>query len=100
MASRSDRYKQNTKKNVKSTKNNKKTNDKNNYRITPYNYLLLLFKNYINIKRWNSESNEWTETLKKTVLGKEYVLAPDSPLWIWAFPSNATSANENLTQNY
>lgn len=57
-------------------------------------------KNFINIKRWNSESNEWTETLKKTVLGKEYVLAPDSPLWIWAFPSNATSANENLTQNY
>jgi hypothetical protein len=57
-------------------------------------------KNYINIKRWNAENNEWTETEKKTVVGKEYTLSPNSPLWIWAFPANATSVNSNLTQNY
>lgn len=57
-------------------------------------------KNFINIKRWNTEKNEWTEVEKKTVLGKEYTLASDSPLWIWAFPTNATSVNSNLTQNY
>lgn len=61
---------------------------------------LFTIKNYINIKRWNSETNEWTETLKKTVLGVTYTLRPDSPLWIWPFPQNATSLNPNLTQNY
>lgn len=61
---------------------------------------LFTIKNYINIKRWNSESNEWTETLTKTVLGITYTLRPDSPLWIWPFPQNATSLNPNLTQNY
>jgi tetratricopeptide (TPR) repeat protein len=57
-------------------------------------------KNYINIKRWNTEGNEWTETEKKTVAGKVYTLSPTSPLWIWAFPTNATAINPNLTQNY
>lgn len=57
-------------------------------------------KNYINMKRWNTEGNEWTETLKKTLLGKEYVLTPNSPLWIWPFPGNATGVNNNLIQNY
>ena len=57
-------------------------------------------KNFINIKRWNTEKNEWTETEKKTVLDKTYTLSPDSPLWIWSFPVNATSVNSHLTQNY
>ena len=56
--------------------------------------------NYIDIKRWNSENNEWTETEQKNILGKEYTLKPTSQLWIWTFPSNATSLNPNLTQNY
>ena len=55
--------------------------------------------NYINIKCWNSENNEWTETEQKNILGKEYTLKPTSQLWIWTFPSNATSLNPNLTQN-
>jgi hypothetical protein len=61
---------------------------------------LWTIKNFINLKRWNTEDNEWATTLKKTILGKEYILRPNSPLWIWAFPSNATGMNENLTQNY
>jgi tetratricopeptide (TPR) repeat protein len=56
-------------------------------------------KTYINIKRWNREGT-YKETLKKTVLGKEYTLSPDSPLWIFPFPSDVTAYNPNLTQNY
>lgn len=60
---------------------------------------IFTLKNYINIKRWNVDM-EWRETLKKSLQGKEYSLAPDSPLWIYPFPTGATSINPNLTQNY
>lgn len=56
-------------------------------------------KNYINLKRWNTE-DAYKETLKKTLVGKTYTLSPDSPLWIFPFPQTATNFNENLTQNY
>ena len=75
------------------------------------------FKNFINLKRWNTES-EYQETLTKTIEWDVYVygeggvvtgmehrtftaeLHPDSPLWIFPFPQNATTFNPNLTQNY
>lgn len=57
------------------------------------------YKNFINLKRWNTE-DAYKETLHRTVLGVTYELRPDSPLWIFPFPRNATDFNENLTQNY
>ena len=74
-------------------------------------------KNFINLKRWNTEP-AYQETLRKTiewdvntydaegnVIGTERKtwsgeLTPDSPLWIFPFPQNATNYNPNLTQNY
>jgi tetratricopeptide (TPR) repeat protein len=56
-------------------------------------------RNYINLKRWNTE-DAYKETLRKTLVGVNYELAPDSPLWIFPFPQNATGFNPNLTQNY
>jgi hypothetical protein len=56
-------------------------------------------KNFINMKRWNTE-DAYKETLRKTLLNADYELAPDSPLWVFPFPQNATGFNPNLTQNY
>lgn len=64
-------------------------------------------KNFINLKRWNTEG-AYAETLHKTyrytagTAEREvsYQLSPDSPLWIYPFPQNATNLNPNLTQNY
>ena len=50
-------------------------------------------------KRWNVES-EWATTLTHEIGGKTYTLRPDSKLWIFPFPLNATEANPNLTQNW
>ncbi|SMC66058.1 RagB/SusD family nutrient uptake outer membrane protein [Pedobacter africanus] len=56
-------------------------------------------KNYLNIKRWNTE-DAYKETIKRTINGTVYQLRPESPLWIFPFPQNATDYNPNLTQNY
>ena len=58
-----------------------------------------LMKNFINMKRWNTEP-EYQTTLRKTLLGKDYELTPDSPLWIFPIPLSASSINPNLTPNY
>lgn len=66
-------------------------------------------KNYLNLKRWNTES-AYKETISKSIKYTEsgtgnqitlnYTLTPESPLWIFPFPQNATSYNPHLTQNY
>jgi hypothetical protein len=56
-------------------------------------------KHFIDLKRWNTEP-AYATTLRKTLLGVTYSLPPDSPLWIFPFPQNATAYNPNLTQNY
>jgi hypothetical protein len=56
-------------------------------------------KHFISLKRWNTEE-EYKTTLRKTLLGVEYELRPDSPLWVFPFPRNATGYNPNLTPNY
>lgn len=64
-------------------------------------------KRYMEVKRWNTES-VWKETLTKhidAVNGSEivpydYTLSPDSPLWIFPFPSKSIGLNSNLSQNY
>jgi hypothetical protein len=57
------------------------------------------FKNYFNVKRWNTEA-AYKETISKTINGVTYTLSPESPIWIFPFPQSATSYNPNLTQNY
>ena len=49
-------------------------------------------------KRWNTEA-EWQTTQTRTLGGKTYTLRPDSKLWIFPFPVNATEKNSNLTNN-
>lgn len=56
-------------------------------------------KDLIDLKRWNTEP-EFAATLRRTILGVTYTLTPQSPLWIYPFPQNATSFNPQLTQNY
>lgn len=60
-------------------------------------------KNFIDLKRWNTEE-KYRETLHKTYRygdqERSYELRPDSPLWIFPFPKNATNLNPNLSQNY
>lgn len=57
------------------------------------------YRNFVNMKRWNTE-DAYKETFHKILQGHEFELRPDSPLWIFPFPQNATSYNPNLTQNY
>jgi hypothetical protein len=60
---------------------------------------LFTFKNYLNIKRWNTE-DAYKQTITRTLNGTTYQLPPDSPLWIFPFPQSGTAYNSNLTQNY
>jgi len=56
-------------------------------------------KDMIDLKRWNTEP-EFAANLYRTILGETYTLRPQSPLWIYPFPQNATTFNHQLTQNY
>ncbi len=60
---------------------------------------LFTFKNYFNIKRWNTE-DAYKQTITRHVNGQTFSLRPDSPLWIFPFPQSGTNYNPNLTQNY
>jgi hypothetical protein len=74
------------------------------------------FKDFINLKRWNTDP-DFAETLVRNISwtvqttpptppftgpieSRTYTLSPNSPLWIYPFPQNATSHNPNLTQNF
>lgn len=50
-------------------------------------------------KRWNTET-EWQTTQTRTIGSTTYTLRPDSKLWIFPFPLNATEKNPNLTNNW
>lgn len=55
---------------------------------------------FINYKRWNQVSG-WEQTLVRDFgEGHRYTLSPDSPMWIFPFPTSAVNSNPNLTQNY
>lgn len=60
---------------------------------------LCTWKNFVNIKRWNTEDT-YKEDVVRNINGTTYTLSPDSPLWIFPFPQSATNYNLNLTQNY
>ena len=54
--------------------------------------------NFIQRKRWN-QLDDMKETLTRNLVGHDFTLAPDSPLWIFPFPANAVDNNPNLKQN-
>ena len=58
------------------------------------------YENFFDCKRWNTEEH-YRRTITRN-LGEygSYSLSPDSPLWIFPFPANATRYNSSLTQNY
>ena len=64
-------------------------------------------KRYMDVKRWNTET-AWQEVFHKHVdaiygagtVGYDFTLSPESPLWVFPFPSKSTGLNANLTQNY
>jgi pentatricopeptide repeat protein len=66
---------------------------------------LATYDNFFDRKRWNTEA-DYKETLTRHITLKqsgktmEFSIAPDSKLWIFPFPLNATRNNSNLTQNY
>ena len=58
------------------------------------------YENFFDCKRWNSE-DKYKRTITRD-LGEygQYSITPDSPLWVFPFPANATRYNNSLTQNY
>ena len=60
------------------------------------------FENFFDRKRWNSEDAYKTTIVRDlTSIGLgTYSISPDSPLWVFPFPMNATKYNKSLTQNY
>jgi tetratricopeptide (TPR) repeat protein len=58
------------------------------------------YENFFDCKRWNTET-AYRRTITRTIpdVGT-FSLSPDSPLWVFPFPLNATRKNSTLTQNY
>lgn len=59
------------------------------------------YENFFDCKRWNTEA-KYKRTIVRN-LGDDYgtySISPESPLWIFPFPSNATRYNSSLTQNF
>jgi tetratricopeptide (TPR) repeat protein len=61
------------------------------------------YENFFDCKRWNSE-DKYKQTITRTMpVGDKtytYSITPDSKLWVFPFPANATRYNSTLTQNY
>jgi tetratricopeptide (TPR) repeat protein len=61
------------------------------------------YENFFDCKRWNTE-DKYKKTITRTMpVGDKtytYSIAPDSKLWVFPFPTNATRYNSTLTQNY
>lgn len=58
------------------------------------------FENFFDRKRWNSET-----AYRKTIVHDlqehgSYTISPESPLWIYPFPTKARNMNSTLTNNY
>lgn len=61
---------------------------------------LATFENFFDRKRWNSEPEYAADVIHLMMDGSEVALKPNSPLWVFPFPQNATLHNSSLTQNY
>jgi tetratricopeptide (TPR) repeat protein len=60
----------------------------------------LTYKDFIDLKRWNTYTDFRRANLYRTMLGETRTLRPDSPLWIFPFPETATNFNPNLKHNF
>lgn len=61
------------------------------------------YENFFDCKRWNSEEKYKKTITRNMQVGDKtysYSIAPDSKLWVFSFPANATRYNTSLTQNY
>ncbi len=62
------------------------------------------YENFFDCKRWNSEEAYRRTITKQLPVGGDNVvtctLTPDSPLWVFPFPSDAVNYNPSLIQNY
>ncbi|MBQ4445657.1 MAG: RagB/SusD family nutrient uptake outer membrane protein [Prevotella sp.] len=56
--------------------------------------------NYLDIKRWNTESGYSRTVTHRLGSNGTYSLSPQSSLWVMPFPVNAVRYNPTLTQNY
>lgn len=58
------------------------------------------YDTFFDCKRWNSEP-DYRQSITKD-LGEygTFTITPDSPLWVFPFPANATRFNPTLTQNF
>lgn len=56
--------------------------------------------NYLDRKRWNTESNYRKDMIHNCGNGLIFKVSPESDLWITPFPKTATNYNSSLTQNY
>ena len=56
--------------------------------------------NFMDRKRWNTETAYRLTITHNLGTQGSYTLAPESPLWVQPFPANAVRYNPSLTQNY
>ena len=68
---------------------------------------LSTYENFFDLKRWNSE-DAYKQTITRTfpvtkdgvTTDVTYTLKPESPLWIFPFPTNVIEYNDSFSQNY
>lgn len=61
---------------------------------------LSTYENFFDLKRWNSEP-DYRQTITREVPGSgTYSVSPDSPLWIFPFPSSVIQYNSTFKQNF
>ncbi|WP_257666323.1 RagB/SusD family nutrient uptake outer membrane protein [Parapedobacter tibetensis] len=70
---------------------------------------LFSWQNFVEIKRWNREGKYPITITRRIVrvasgntpaVDETFTLNPNSPLWIFAFPTNSSDFNPTLTPNY
>lgn len=61
------------------------------------------YENFFDCKRWNTEDKYKKTITRNMPVGEttySFSIAPNSKLWVFPFPANATRYNSTLTQNY
>lgn len=58
------------------------------------------YENFFDCKRWNTEAAYRRTILRDLGDYGTFTLSPDSPLWIFPFPLQASRKNSTLTNNY
>ena len=58
------------------------------------------YENFFDCKRWNTVANYKRNIIHNLGSYGTYSISPDSKIWVFPFPANATRYNASLTQNY